>query len=113
MKLITFCGKIFLIRVFLRWHIVKDVINHVIIRPSTSSLIACGWSPVGLYQPGDDSHLYRDATEKVLILREVAQDKVYLYVLRYYILYAKTVFQWRPIDGEKQAGISGGSQSPS
>ena len=46
---------------------------------------------------GDDSHLYRDATEKVLILRKVAQDKVYLYVLRYYILYAKTVFQWRPI----------------
>ena len=45
---------------------------------------------------GDDSHLYRDATEKVLILRKVAQDKVYLYVLRYYILYAKTVFQWRP-----------------
>ena len=66
-----------------------------------------------IYQLGDDSHLYRDATEKVLILRKVAQDKVYLYVLRYYILYAKTVFQWRPIDGEKQAGISGGSQSPS
>ena len=39
-----------------------------------------------------------DATEKVLILRKVAQDKVYLYVLRYYILYAKTVFQWRPHD---------------
>ena len=40
-----------------------------------------------------------DATEKVLILRKVAQDKVYLYVLRYYILYAKTVFQWRPYRG--------------
>ena len=53
----------------------------------------------------------RDATEKVLILRKAAQDKVYLYVLRYYILYIKTVFQWRPIGGEKQAGISGGSQS--
>ena len=38
----------------------------------------------------------QDATEKVLILRQVAQDKVYLYVLRYYILYVKTVFQWRP-----------------
>ncbi len=38
----------------------------------------------------------KDATEKVLILRKVAQDKVYLYVLRYYILYVKTVFQWRP-----------------
>ena len=41
-------------------------------------------------------HFYYDATEKVLILRKVAQDKAYLYVLRYYILYAKTVFQWRP-----------------
>ena len=53
-----------------------------------------------LYQLEDDSHLYRDATEKVLILRKVAQDKVYLYVLRYYILYVKTVFQWRPSGGE-------------
>ena len=66
-----------------------------------------------VYLRREDSHLFRDATEKVLILRKVAQDKVYLYVLRYYILYTKTVFQWRPIDGEKQAGISGGSQSPS
>ena len=48
-----------------------------------------------LYQMGDDSHLY-DATEKVLILRKTVQDKVYLYVFRYYILYVKTVFQWRP-----------------
>ena len=56
----------------------------------------------------DDFHLYRDATEKVLILRKAVQDKVYLYVLRYYILYVKTVFQWRPIGGEKQAGISWG-----
>ena len=39
--------------------------------------------PTGIY----------DATEKVLILRKAAQDKVYLYVLRYYILYVKTVFQ--------------------
>ena len=61
---------------------------------------------------GDDSHLYRDATEKVLILRKTVQDKVYLYVFRYYILYVKTVFQWRPIGDEKQASISGGSQSP-
>ena len=64
---------------------------------------------INLYQLGDDSHLY-DATEKVLILRKIAQDKVYLYVLRYYMLYVKTVFQWRLIGGEKQAGISGGSQ---
>lgn len=48
-----------------------------------------------LYQMGDDSHLY-DATEKVLILRKTVQDKVYLYVFHYYILYVKTVFQWRP-----------------
>ena len=46
------------------------------------------------------THHLKDATEKVLILRKVAQDKVYLYVLRYYILYAKTVFQWRPSGGE-------------
>ena len=45
------------------------------------------------------THHLKDATEKVLILRKVAQDKVYLYVLRYYILYAKTVFQWRPWRG--------------
>lgn len=45
-----------------------------------------------LYQMGDDSHLY-DATEKVLILRKTVQDKVYLYVFHYYILYVKTVFQ--------------------
>ena len=51
-----------------------------------------------LYQMGDDSHLY-DATEKVLILRKTVQDKVYLYVFRYYILYVKTVFQWRPYRG--------------
>ena len=38
-------------------------------------------------------HFYKDATEKVLILRKVAQDKVYLYVLCYFILYVKTVFQ--------------------
>ena len=45
MELIAFCRKVFQIWFFLRWHIVKDVINHVIIRPSTSSLIACGWAP--------------------------------------------------------------------
>ena len=28
--------------------------------------------------------------------RKAAQDQVYLYVLRCYILYGKTVFQWRP-----------------
>ena len=42
---------------------------------------------------------YEDATEKVLILCKTAQDKVYLYVLCYYILYVKTVFQWRPYRG--------------
>ena len=42
------------------------------------------------------THHLKDATEKVLILHKVVQDKVYLYVLRYYILYVKTVFQWRP-----------------
>ena len=51
-----------------------------------------------LYQMGDDSHLY-DATEKVLILRKTVQDKVYLYVFHYYILYVKAVFQWRPYRG--------------
>ena len=54
-----------------------------------------------------------DATEKVLILHKTVQGKAYLYVLHYYILYVKTVFQWRLIGGEKQAGISGGSQSHS
>lgn len=34
-----------------------------------------------------------DATEKVLILHKTVQDKAYLYVLHYYILYVKTVFQ--------------------
>ena len=47
-----------------------------------------------------------DATEKVLILRKVAQDKVYLYVLRYYILYAKTVFQWRPYEAVVQETVT-------
>lgn len=36
---------------------------------------------------------YMDATEKVLILHKMVQDKVYLCVLCYYILYVKTVFQ--------------------
>ena len=31
MELITFCGKVFQIRFFLWWHIVENVINHVII----------------------------------------------------------------------------------
>jgi len=47
-----------------------------------------------------------DATEKVLILRKVAQDKVYLYVLRYYILYVKTVFQWRPYEAVVQETVT-------
>ena len=34
-----------------------------------------------------------DATEKVLILHKTVQGKAYLYVLHYYILYVKTVFQ--------------------
>ena len=37
--------------------------------------------------------LLKDATEKVLILHKMVQDKVYLCVLYYYILYVKTVFQ--------------------
>ena len=32
-------------------------------------------------------------TEKVLILHKTVQGKAYLYVLHYYILYVKTVFQ--------------------
>ena len=52
-----------------------------------------------VYLRREDSHLFRDATEKVLILRKATQGKVYLYVLRYYILYVKTVFQWRPYRG--------------
>ena len=55
---------------------------------------------VQFYLSREDSHFCKDATEKVLILRKVAQDKVYLYVLRYYILCVKTVFQWRPASGE-------------
>ena len=35
-------------------------------------------------------------------MRKTVQDKVYLYVFHYYILYVKTVFQWRPIGGKKQ-----------
>lgn len=46
--------------------------------------------------------LFLDATEKVLILCKAAQDKVYLYVLRYYILYVKTAFQWCPLS---QTGV--------
>ena len=34
-----------------------------------------------------------DTTEKVLILHKTVQGKAYLYVLHYYILYVKTVFQ--------------------
>ena len=34
-----------------------------------------------------------DITEKVLILHKTVQGKAYLYVLQYYILYVKTVFQ--------------------
>ena len=52
------------------------------------------------YLSREDSHFCKDATEKVLILRKTVQDKVYLYVFHYYILYVKTVFQWRPASGE-------------
>ena len=48
-------------------------------------------------------HHLQDATEKVLILRKTVQDKVYLYVFHYYILYVKTVFQWRPL---AEVGVS-------
>ena len=47
-----------------------------------------------------------DATEKVLILCKTAQDKAYLYVLCYYILYAKTVFQWRPYEAVVQETVT-------
>ena len=56
-----------------------------------------------VYLRREDSHLFRDATEKVLILRKTVQDKVYLYVFHYYILYVKTVFQWRPL---AEVGVS-------
>ena len=39
------------------------------------------------------THHLKDATEKVLILPKMVQDKVSLCVLCYYILYVKTVFQ--------------------
>ena len=35
-----------------------------------------------------------------ITLIDLNEDKVYLYVLRYYILYAKLVFQWRSTGGE-------------
>ena len=42
MELIAFCSKVFQIRFFLRWHIVEDVINHVIIR-LFQFLYFCQW----------------------------------------------------------------------
>ena len=54
-------------------------------------------SALQIYQMGDDSHLYRDATEKVFILHKAVQYKVFLFVLIYYIMCIKKVFQWRPI----------------
>ena len=37
-----------------------------------------------------------DATEKVFILHKAVQYKVFLFVLIYYIMCIKIVFQWRP-----------------
>lgn len=42
-------------------------------------------------------HIYKDATEKVFILHKAVQYKVFLFVLIYYIMCIKIVFQWRPI----------------
>jgi len=39
-----------------------------------------------------------DATEKVFILHKAVQYKVFLFVLIYYIMCIKIVFQWRPLD---------------
>ena len=39
---------------------------------------------------------YMDATEKVFILHKAVQYKVFLFVLIYYIMCIKIVFQWRP-----------------
>ena len=46
------------------------------------------------------THLYRDATEKVLFTCKSIQNKVCLLVSQYYILHVKLVFQCRPIGGE-------------
>ena len=42
----------------------------------------------------------QDATEKVFILHKAVQYKVFLFVLIYYIMCIKIVFQWRPYRGE-------------
>ena len=42
----------------------------------------------------------KDATEKVFILHKAVQYKVFLFVLIYYIMCIKIVFQWRPYRGE-------------
>ena len=62
--------------------------------------IGCNTGAFPVYLSREDSHFCKDATEKVLILCKIVQYKVYLYVLHYYILYVKTVFQWRPASGE-------------
>ena len=48
----------------------------------------------------NSSHHLQKATEKVLFSYKSIQNKVYQSILRYYIQYAKTVFQWRPYRGE-------------
>ena len=42
-----------------------------------------------------DNHRLKDATEKVFILHKAVQYKVFLFVLIYYIMCIKIVFQWR------------------
>ena len=48
----------------------------------------------------NSSHHLQDATEKVFILHKAVQYKVFLFVLIYYIMCIKIVFQWRPYRGE-------------
>ena len=43
------------------------------------------------------SRFYEDATEKVFILHKAVQYKAFLFVLIYYIMCIKIVFQWRPM----------------
>ena len=51
------------------------------------------------------SPLLFDATEKVFILHKAVQYKVFLFVLIYYIMCIKIVFQWRPLPQEVPAKI--------
>ena len=48
----------------------------------------------------NSSHHLQDATEKVFILHKAVQYKVFLFVLIYYIMCIKIVFQWRHYRGE-------------